>query len=289
MNVPATEKTLIERLQRLYDTGAKHDRYQNLPAFVQEALGFNTDIDENWRGDTARYSLLEQSLSLKDGERLSDIGANTGFFTLSLAHRFPGARFAAYEMNPQHVAYIREIAAHFGMEHVEVVEQGVDLQHAGEITPCDVMLHFNVLHHAGVDFDKERISSPGKFRDYAVEYLSRLARRTRTMIFQMGYNWGGNKLQPLVPLEEDLQKVSYTMDLFHASGWQIQGIAHCSRRDGPLAYHWMPAGLIADLEAAASAGTVSRAAEDYLHAMDPSSLSEFYRRPFFRVERRREA
>jgi hypothetical protein len=289
MNVPATEKTLIERLQRLYDTGAKHDRYQNLPAFVQEALGFNTDIDENWRGDTARYSLLEQCLSLENGERLCDIGANTGFFTLSLAHRFPGAHVTAYEMNAQHVAYIREIAAHFGMNNVDVLEQGVDLQHAGAVTPCDVLLHFNVLHHAGVDFDKGHIAGPGQFPAYAVDYLSRLSRNVRTMIFQMGYNWGGNKLQPLVPLQDDLQKLSYTLDLFRASGWQILGIAHCSRRDGPLAYHWMPAGLVADLENAAASNTVSHAAEDYLQSVDPSALSEFYRRPFFRVERRKEA
>lgn len=275
---------VIDRLKSLYAAGNKHDNYQNLPLFVQEQLGFNVQIDENWRGDTARFNFFQSEMNFKPGETVLDVGANTGFFTLSLAHRFPGSKFIACEMNPDHVAFIREIADHFNMKNVDAQVMSVDMKGIGEIPESDYMLHFNVLHHAGVDFDKGMVSDEKNFRSYAVNYLSALRKKTKNMVFQMGYNWGGNKLKHIIPLQEDITKHTFTIGLFHSSGWKVHDVALCSRKEGVLRYSKMPASILEHLTAAASgAEKINDQTISYIAGMEPESLSEFYRRPVFIV------
>jgi hypothetical protein len=273
---------VIERLKTLYAAGNKHDNYQNLPGFVQERLGFNVIIDENWRGDTARFNFFQSELNFLPGESATDIGANTGFFTLSLAHHFPKAKFIACEINPDHVEFIREIASHFNMTNVEAIELAVDMKGIEQLPVTNHMLHFNVLHHAGVDFDKGTIPDENNFFDYSVSYLSALKRKTKNLVFQMGYNWGGNKLKPIVPLVEDARKLTYTIQLFQRSGWSVNDIAHCSRTQGMLAYQKMPMNILDDLKSAAAADhDVEEESVQYLSGLGLENLSEFYRRPIF--------
>jgi hypothetical protein len=280
---------VIERLKVLYAAGNKHDNYQNLPLFVQERLGFNVQIDENWRGDTARFNFFEKELNFQRGETVIDVGANTGFFTLSLAHRFPEAKFIACEMNPDHVDFIREIATHFDMNNVDAATVAVDMGSIKEIPASDYVLHFNVLHHAGVDFDKGQVEGEKDFFGYATSYLQALRQKTNNIVFQMGYNWGGNKLKPIVPLQDDLAKLTYTLKLFLYSGWSVDEVALCSRENGVLTYHKIPAGVRNNLFAVSeNGGEADEATTQYLAGLSLEKLSEFYRRPIFTVSNKNE-
>src|SRR5437764_15156702 len=93
-------------LKALYGDASKHSVYQSIPEFVSTALGYSEVIDDGWRGDRPRLAYLLTVRRPADGELWGDFGANTGFFTLSLAHRYPNARFAAIEAHPNHAEFL---------------------------------------------------------------------------------------------------------------------------------------------------------------------------------------
>ena len=51
------------------------------------------------------------------------------------------------------------------------------------------------------------------------------------MVFQMGYNWGGNKELPIIGKEDQAGKVQFTVEMLNSAGWEIQGIG-LAKRDG---------------------------------------------------------
>ena len=274
---------LKEKLEALYNDGSKHSRYQNIPEFVRNELGYTETIDENWRGDTARFRSLNQLVSFGGGKSIGEIGANTGFFTLSLAHAHPDSTFYAYEINPTHAAFIADIADSFDMKNVVVKAQGVDMEGIAAMERHDVLLNYNVLHHAGVDFDGDKLAQASDFEAYATEYLRRLSFQTRCMVFQIGSNWGGNKQKPLVPLDDDAEKLALNARLFKNAGWEIRSICLHTRREGVLDYTTVSPELIDRLNAC-PIGTEKALIQERIDLTEFPGFSEFYRRPIFIVE-----
>jgi hypothetical protein len=249
---------------------------------VREALGYQEQIDENWRGDTARYADLIQKIPFQELSRVGEIGANTGFFTLSLAHGFSKTVFYAYEINPSHVRFMQDVCEAFHMDNVVVMKQGVDSDHADSLIHHDLLLNYNVLHHAGVDFDQDKLASEADFQTYAVDYLRRLLPKATRMVFQMGSNWGGNKQKPLVPLDNDAGKIALNAQIFKQAGWMIEDIAIHTRKEGRLAYRSLDGSLIDRLQKA-PLGDEKGIIETEVDLSELTSFSEFYRRPIFIV------
>jgi len=271
---------LKERLTELYNDGSKHSRYQNIPGFVKKELEYTETIDENWRGDTARFNYLQAHTSFGQGKSIGEIGANTGFFILSLAHANPDSTFCAYEINPTHAGFIAEIADSFQMKNVTVQPLGIDMEGIQKMSVHDILLNYNVLHHAGVDFDTDQIDSVEMYESYAVEYLTKLRSKARKMIFQMGYNWGGNKLKPIVPLQDDAEKMAFTLRIFKKAGWKVEDIALHTRLNKVLEYRALAKEVVLQLSQA-PAGTEKELVERLVEYKEMPELSEFYRRPIF--------
>ncbi len=223
---------LREELHRLYADASKHSRYQSVPDFVSEALGYQEAIDQGWRGDRPRLAYLAERHRPKAGERWGDFGANTGFFTLSLAHRHPDSHFVAIEANPNHARFIRQIVEQFGLGNVEVLEAEIGLRTLPRLPRMDFLLHLNVLHHAGSDFDADLVGSVEDFPEYAARYLTSLRGRARRMLFQLGSNWGGDRRRPLVGRREDVAKLRLFAGWLDAAGWRIESVAYPTRAPG---------------------------------------------------------
>jgi hypothetical protein len=233
-NGPAAEaeltmKNLVEELRTLYSDESKHSIYQNLPNFVVEALGYNEKIDEQWRGDRPRLEFIRNMRSPKRGESWLDFGANTGFFALSLAKEFPETKFVAVEANPSHARFICRIAEEFEIKNVTVKNLAVGIDGLVDLPKVDVMLHLNVLHHAGHDFDHEFLKDRSHFGAYATNYLSRLRNVTEHLFFQMGSNWGGNRMLPIVAFKDDKVKLDVFKEWIRCSGWLCKKTAYASR------------------------------------------------------------
>ncbi len=271
---------LAEQLHTLYTEPSKHHAYQSVPDFVSDALNYRETIDDRWRGDHCRLAYLMTALPLANIRTLTDIGANTGFFSLSLAHRFPHLRVTACEPDPTHATYIDTIASTFGLGNVEVVPQGVTLDSLSGIQPQDAVLLLNVLHHAGYDFESALPRTRAAFDDYAVRFLAALANTRRLMLFQMGSNWGGDTTNPLVPRDAHVEKLRYMAGLLTSGGWQIDRVAYPTRVNGVVTYGDLQDDLVAAISDGRRIedGTLATAIARYDLDQFPG---EFYKRPLF--------
>jgi hypothetical protein len=270
---------LKSELQKLYADASKHSVYQNIPDFVSAELGYTETIDENWRSDRPRLAYMLASRPPAAGESWLDFGANTGFFTLSLARQFPQTRFVAVEANPNHARFIARVAQYFGMSNVEVIERAVALADLHELPHSDCLLHLNVLHHAGHDFDADLVPERSGFPDYARRYLGLLRGRANAMFFQMGSNWGGDKRQPLVGVREDVEKLEAFSGWLRSAMWHTAAIAYATHEsEGSIRYQDLPA---AALQTARQGGLSDPAIlKPLFERIDLDRFpGEFYRRP----------
>jgi hypothetical protein len=272
---------LKAELQNLYADASKHSAYQNIPDFVSAELGYTETIDENWRGDRPRLAYMMDSRMPAIGESWLDFGANTGFFTLSLAHQFPQARFIAVEANPNHARFIARVARYFGMSNVKVIQRAVGLADLHELPHSDCLLHLNVLHHAGHDFDADLVAEKSGFADYARHYLGLLRERANGMFFQMGSNWGGDKRQPLVGVREDVEKLEAFFGWLHSAGWHVNDIAYAMRAaDSRVRFEHLPASAYRHVNVGRATDRAALQKELDRFKLDEFP-GEFYRRPLF--------
>jgi hypothetical protein len=272
---------LKAELQKLYADASKHSVYQNIPDFVSAELGYTETIDENWRGDRPRLAYMVEARQPAPGESWLDFGANTGFFTLSLARQFPQTTFIAVEANANHARFISRVAQCFGMSNVEVIHRAVGLSDLHQLPHSDCLLHLNVLHHAGHDFDAELVPAIGEFGDYARRYLGLLRGRTNAMFFQMGSNWGGDKQQPLVGVRDDVEKLEMFSGWLRSAGWRVSKIAYATR--GPDArVHFEDLPATAYRQAIEESAMDRAALQKELAGFQLDDFpGEFYRRPLF--------
>lgn len=262
---------LKSELQRLYADSSKHSVYQNVPDFVSTELGYTESIDEGWRGDRPRLAFLTKCRTPATGETWLDFGANTGFFALSLAHRFPQTSFLAVEVNPNHARFIERVAHYFEMRNVEVIQRAVGLHELSTLPRSDFMLHLNVLHHAGHDFDGKLVPERSGFAEYARCYLASLREITGAMLFQIGSNWGGDRNQPLVDVHADAKKLATFEAWLRDSGWTPLAIAYAHHHeDGRIEYERLN-------ERAAGQSGEGSSSWSFLDRFP----GEFYRRPLF--------
>jgi SAM-dependent methyltransferase len=273
---------LREELEQLYFDSSKHAVYQSLPEFVEKALGLTIQLNHNWRSDKPRYDYLIQKISF-EGTRVVDIGANTGYFALCLAQAY-GASVTAYEANPNHARIIARIAGEFDLPNVSVKAEGLGLDELDALAPCDVVLFSNVAHHAGHDFDRDKVPSREALKDHLVAYLTGLSTKAKFLFFQMGFNWGGNKQMPIVPVGDNAEKLRYAADAFERSGWSIRSAALGYKNGETISFVDVDWARIVE-------GVDERAPGDSLadlvrQGISQEGMSEFYRRPLFICERK---
>jgi hypothetical protein len=272
---------LKAELQRLYSDASKHSVYQNIPDFVSAEIGYTEPIDEAWRGDRPRFSYLADVRAPKAGELWVDFGANTGFFSLSLARQYPRTSFVAVEANPNHSRFISRVAKYFSLDNVSVIERAIGMAQLAQLPRSDFLLHLNVLHHAGHDFDSAEVSTREGFPRYARSYLSLLREQTCGMLFQLGSNWGGDKRQPLVDVGDDALKLGTFSSWLRDAGWRVSAAAYARHeQNGSIRYYDLPPQLCSSLNSGRSLDAAEAGKAFRTLALDRFP-GEFYRRPLF--------
>ena len=86
-----------------------------------------------------------EALDTAAGERVADIGAGTGYFTVRLARRTEAQTVYAVDIEPSMVDYVRNRAAEAGLSQVVGVVADADSPNLPE--PVDVVLIVNTWHH----------------------------------------------------------------------------------------------------------------------------------------------
>lgn len=278
----SVKASLVDELRRLYFDGSKHSVYQNLPEFVEKGIGIAVDIDEAWRSDKPRYRYLTENYPQLVGRRIADIGANTGYFSLSIAKNIPNTSVVAYECNATHARLIETVCSTFNIKNLVVHAEAIDTDNTHRLPHCDVLLFLNVLHHLGVDFDHDRGADKAKFFDFAVSYLEGLSKIASYMWFQMGTNLGGDKSRPITANDTPLRVVDYLVKLLDTAHWNVENIGFARLNDGEMHYQPLPESLIAHVLGCSRKGLPAN--PELFYKLAPwagfsSFPGEFYRRP----------
>jgi hypothetical protein len=212
--------TALENLKSLYLDDSKHSHYQNVPEFLRDQIDISEYLTPTWRDDRCRLELISQYYSFNQIKTLSDIGANTGYFSLSLAKLHPGLQINAIEGNKNHVDFIRLVSEYAGIKNLKITQAFYDTSMNRSAFAAELVLYFNVLHHLGADHQKEWINL-ANFESEAIKCLRVIAKNCKCMAFQMGFNWGGNKEFPIISLEDDNGKIRYLERIMTAAGFRI--------------------------------------------------------------------
>jgi precorrin-6B methylase 2 len=96
------------------------------------------------RAERQRADAVVSALRLGGGEKLVDVGAGAGTYTVRFARALPRGKVVATEVNPEFAAHVRHRSAQQGLANVEVAV--VDPADPGIPGDADVVFVANVLH-----------------------------------------------------------------------------------------------------------------------------------------------
>ena len=174
----------------LYTMASKHSHYQVLATPLKELIPDDMqNIRSRWEEE--RLYFILKHLPCKD-VALADIGGNTGYFTLEFIHR--GAQLALFiEGNKAHSSFVHEAAFALGwQDKVKIYPSYMTFEDDLSLIDVDVTLLLNVLHHVGDDYG-DQSQSINEAKSNILRSLFRLSCRTKFLVFQLGFNWKGNK------------------------------------------------------------------------------------------------
>ena len=247
-----------EKLIDLYGQKSKHSNYQILPKALEKILDFS-DVKVKSRYEKERFDYISSVIEIKD-KTVLDIGGNTGFFT-----------FAEIEEGAKEVYYVEGNKAH--TEFVELSARALDILDKVNISNAyydfyndknhyDVCFLLNVLHHLGGDYGDNSISII-RAKELMIEQLNRISCRATTAVFQLGFNWKGNR--ELCLFENGTKKELIEFVQKGVEGrWSIRKIAVAERYQQTIKY--VPI--------------------DDVNIKRDDSLGEFLNRPIFILDRK---
>lgn len=218
----------IERLNKLYMESSKHSNYQVLSSELQKILPQN-QLAIISRQERERLAYISSQVDFGDKEIL-DIGGNTGFFTMEAIGK-GAAHVDCYEGNKTHAEFVEISAKVLGYEQRVSVfpEYYLFDQHK----KYDIALCLNVIHHLGDDFKSEKDMQSAK--NEMLLCINSMASVADIMIFQMGFNWCGNRGSCL--FENGTKK---EMEDFLREGtkdfWRIDKIGIAESNNGVIEY-----------------------------------------------------
>ena len=102
-------------------------------------------FDDPTRDEWQMPARVVEALQLRPGQVVADIGAGTGYFTVSLAKSPAAPKVYAVDIEPSMVDYVTHRAMHDGLTNVVAVLGGADRSNLPE--PVDVVLLVDTYHH----------------------------------------------------------------------------------------------------------------------------------------------
>jgi SAM-dependent methyltransferase len=125
-------------------TGHAH-RVEHAHHGFQGAEQWAKVFDDPARDAWQRPDAVLDRLELRDGMRVADVGAGTGYFAVRLARRLPGGRVYGVDVEPDMVRYLAERASREHLPNLESRLAAPDDPLLPE--PVDLVLVVDVYHH----------------------------------------------------------------------------------------------------------------------------------------------
>ena len=219
---------LYEELKKLYAEESKHSQYQQLPSCLEGILDFDS-IAIGSKYEKERFDYIKDRIDL--GKSVIDIGGNSGFFTLESVTS--GVDKVDYwEGNNTHAKFVEIASKAVGYENnIHIHNEYFNFE--GMEGYFDTVFLLNVIHHLGSDFE-EGISLD-KARLEMLQMINNMAYIGKKMVFQMGYNWGGDILNPIFEHGTKQEMIDYISDGTKRK-WRIERIGIAVKRGDIVVY-----------------------------------------------------
>ena len=207
----------IEKFLSYIQSDGKHGLYQLFPpALINKYNELKELPYESYRLDDKRYEYFTGKVNFNKA-KVTDIGANIGYFSYRAASE-QQSEVCMYEPYADHYKALCEMQHLLDVEsRTKVFNTGIGLDDINKLEQTDILLLFNVLQHAGEDFDRNYVKSVNDWEIYAINYLSKLKEKTKYLIFQNGYSWLGHSHE--LCCQTDI--IAYTIKLLSKAGWNI--------------------------------------------------------------------
>lgn len=216
------QAAIVDRINHLLS--GKHGRfaaYQELPEAVLRSAPALRHMSYQSRQlglDAPRYQWLVQCLAGLRKLTVVEVGANLGYFSLSLAADLD-CHVNAYEPLEDPAETCSLLAELSGLhERVVCHRRGVDLDDLDRLPDADLLISLNVLHHAGSVFGADEVERAGGWRAYSLQWLRRAARKYRMLFLQTGNKSSGPALF------ESADAVPYVSTLLDAAEWDVEAV-----------------------------------------------------------------
>ncbi len=222
----------INKLRILYKQSSKHSNYQVLSKNLSSLIG--DDINIKSRHEWERLDFILKNVHIKDNH-IIDIGGNTGFFSFELIEA--GAKHVDfYEGNETHAAFV-DLASEVlcVKEKIHIINKYQNFEDELNRKKYDIALLLNVLHHVGDDYgDKNLTIEMAKIK--ILQQLNSLADKVSIAIFQLGFNWKGNKNHCLFENGTKKELITF-VDRGISNHWEILKIGVAESENGKIAYN----------------------------------------------------
>lgn len=222
----------LTELLALYEISSKHSQYQSLAPELNRLVNADEFMINSSRYEAERMQYILKYLPFTS-KHVLDIGGNTGYFTFeALSH---GAAFVDYyEGNKDHAKFVKIAAELLGCQNqIAIFDKYYDFDNQLSEN-YDIVMLLNVLHHVGDDYGDKKLTIAGA-KNRILSNLNNLSSKTDYLVFQLGYNWKGNKT--LCLFENGLKKemISYVSQGIEKY-WDIISIGIAEMIDGKITY-----------------------------------------------------
>jgi hypothetical protein len=252
-------EAIILELKSLYAAQSKHSNYQVLPSILKDLI-HPEDLTTVSRSELERWKFINDHVVFQ-GKNVVDIGANSGFFSLE-SYSAGAASVMAIEGNREHSGFIKRVSELLDLKGVKSQNSYVDFLSKESIPTSDILILLNVLHHLGDDFGDLSLDKD-KAVDLMKESLRNAYRSTSILIFQLGFNWKGNRTLGLFKYGLKTEIIQFVKESLDSENYEMLiGIA--SYNDDGIVYSFQD--------------------EKNLARFD--SLGEFLNRPLFIIKRK---
>jgi len=222
----------IEKLKNLYLGKSKHSNYQILTQRLANLIE-PSNLNVKTRYERERLKYILKNINIKN-KRVLDIGGNTGYFSFELLDL--GAKHVYYyEGNKEHTEFVKLASKILELEkNITVFNKYFSFDNKFNLKGIDIILLLNVLHHIGDDYGDPQISIDSA-KAQILTQINSLSEKTTTLIFQMGFNWKGNRDLGLFPNGSKKEMIEFISEGVN-DNWEIINIGIPHENAGEIEY-----------------------------------------------------
>lgn len=189
MSISTTEVVRLKEMLAEHASNEKHIGYHILPEYFNAWLKGSEQENKYVFFERERFHFFKTHVDFS-AKRVIDIGCNIGYFLFDILDA--GAeKVTGYEGKASCGEFIRRAITLRGAED-KFNFKNEYYQFNASTAHYDVGILLNVLHHLGDDFGSTQLSIDNA-RKLMLDHLNELSRNVDTLIFQIGFNWKGDR------------------------------------------------------------------------------------------------